>query len=472
MRFVCALVAVLAPSLSAQNGPKPNTAKPNIVLFVADDLGREIGCYGDPAIRTPNLDRLAASGVRFDEAFATTASCSASRSVILSGRHNHANGQYGHAHSFHHFVSLPGHPTLSTRLAAAGYRTARSGKFHLAPNEVYPFEQRLEGGARSPVAMADACRPLFEARDGRPFFLYFCTSDPHRGGGPVEGDPLGPDAFGNRVQGYPGIEPVTYDPATLSVPPYLPDTPTCRAELAQYAQSVARVDQGLGRLLALLEETGHRDDTLVIFTSDHGIAFAGAKTTLYEGGMRVPLVVRAPGRGKAGTTCDALVTHADLAPTILEWAGVPVQPGAMHGRSWLTAMNEQHPPGWDVAYASHTFHEVTMYYPMRVVRERRYKLIWNLAYPLPFPFATDLWASPTWREALSRGPDAAYGPWTVAGFQQRPEFELYDLEQDPWEGHNLAQDPRHAKLLDRLKSDLRAFQARTNDPWIAKWDHE
>jgi N-sulfoglucosamine sulfohydrolase len=439
----------------------------NVVLYVADDLGREIGCYGDPAVKTPHLDALAAQGVRFEHAFATTASCSASRSVILSGLHNHATGQYGHAHSFHHFKSFGKLRTLPARLSGAGYRTARIGKYHVEPQEVYPFEEVLRnpGGDRSSVQMADACRPFLEAEDERPFFLYICTSDPHRGGGKVPG---GADRFGNRKKGYPGVEEVTYDPGEVTVPTYLPDTPVSRDEWAQYAQSASRVDQGVGRLLQVLDEAGHTDDTLVLFTSDHGVAFPGAKTTCYEGGLGVPLIARAPGAIEAGQVSDAMVSHVDLAPTILAWAGVEIGAGEVHGRSWLGALED--PAGWDTVFASHTFHEVTMYYPMRVIRTRRWKLIWNVAHGLPFPFATDLWAASTWQQALAQGPRTPYGPWTVEGYVNRPRFELYDLQEDPWESTNLA--GVQGEVLEQMKAGLRGFQKRTNDPWVSKWKYE
>ena len=146
--------------------------------------------------------------------------------------------------------------------------------------------------------------------------------------------------------------------------------------------------------------------------------------------------------------------------------------GNFHGRSFLEILSQDEPRGWDQVYASHTFHEITMYYPMRVVRGRRYKLIWNLAHPLPFPFASDLWAAPTWQAQYRQGMDARYGAQTVGAYIQRPEFELYDLKHDPHEGQNLAAAPAHAETLAKLKQQLRNFQKRTNDPWILKWRYE
>ncbi len=451
-------------------GQVVEAAAKNVVLVVVDDLGFELGCYGDAAARTPNLDRLAADGALFTHAFCTTASCSASRSVILTGLYNHANGQYGHQHAEHHFSSFNRVKSLSARLSEAGYRTARVGKYHVAPEEVYAFDEALAGNARNGVQMADSSRAFLEADDARPFFLYFCTADPHRGAHD-DGGPLRPNLFGNEGQ-YHGVTSERFDPSALSVPPFLPDTAACRAELAEYYQSVSRLDQGVGRLVQMLKEAGRWDDTLLVFLSDNGIAFQGAKTTAYEPGLRLPCLVRNPYVEKRGVQCGAMITWADLAPTILEFAGAKFQPNEMHGRSFLGVLEQTDPPGFDEVYASHTFHEITMYYPMRVVRTRRHKLIWNIAHRLEYPSASDLHRSSTWQEALAHGPESLYGKRTVAAYLNRPQFELYDLKDDPDEVDNLANDPKHAELLASLKAKVRAFQERTNDPWILKWEYE
>jgi N-sulfoglucosamine sulfohydrolase len=486
-----------------------SAAERNVILFVTDDMGPDAGCYGNTVIKTPHLDALAKDGIRMTSAFCTTASCSASRSVILTGMYNHANAQYGHEHSYHHFRTFDNIRSLPVRLTEAGYRTARIGKLHVGPEEVYKFGQALPGNARSPVEMAENCRELIEAKSDQPFFLYFCTADPHRSGGGERrdgekgengGKERKADPFGNRAQGYPGITEVEYDPKEVIVPPFLPDTKACREELAEYYQSVSRIDQGLGRLVKILKESGHYDDTLLIFTSDHGIAFPGAKTNLYEPGMKVPMVVRGQRSGvrgqesverKQGTDCDAMVCHADLTPTILDYAGVlekdrkpQTAPGkakgakpqalsqGLQGKSFLPALRDPEAKGFDEVYASHTFHEITMYYPMKVVRTRTHKLIWNIAHPLPFPFASDLWEASTWQDVYQHGPNTTYGKRTVKAYIHRPQFELYDLAADPDEVKNLAADPAHKALLEELQGKIKAFQKRTNDPWILKWDYE
>lgn len=424
--------------------------KPNVVLYVVDDQGTDdAGCYGNLVIKTPGLDALAGEGTRFTHGFCTSASCSASRSVILTGRYNHATGQYGHQHSYHHFVSFPNVKTLPVLLESTGYRTISAGKYHVAPKEVYRFGQYIK--VSSPVQMAEDCRPFIVAEDSRPFFLYFCTVEPHR---PFKRD--GSDRFA---------------PKDVIVPSYLPDTPQCREELARYYGSVQRADSGLVRLMEILKETGRWDDTMIIYISDNGIAFPGAKTTLYEPGMRLPCVVRNPYAKNKGIVTDAMVTWADIAPTILDFAGALDGESGFHGRSFLSVLEEKSPKGWDEIYASHTFHEITMYYPMRVVRTRKYKLIWNIAYGLDYPFASDLWKSQTWQDILKRG-ERVYGKRAIEAYIHRPKFELYYLEDNPHEIDNLVDDPKYARVLKELKDKLKAFQKRTNDPWIIKWEYE
>ena len=451
-------------------------AQRNVVLIVTDDQGLVAGCYGNPVIKTPNVDALAADGTRFTNAYCTTSSCSPSRSVILTGIFNHANGMYGLEHGEHHFRSFDNVKSLPVMLGDAGYRTARVGKYHVGPDSVYRFDQVLGGNSRNPLDMAERSRRLIEAKSDRPFFLYFCPNDPHRGER-ANWAPHKPNSFGNEPPGKEpkGVVPVHYKPEAVIVPPFLPDTPVCRAELAQYYESISRIDQGVGRLVDILKKAGKYDDTLIVYMSDNGVPFPGAKTTVYESGLRLPCIVRNPEVKKRGVVSEAFVSWVDVTPTILDFAHVKPtgnQKLRPQGRSFLSILERKNPEGWDEVYASHTFHEVTMYYPMRVVHSGRYKLIWNIAYPLPFPFASDLYGSATWQDTLHRGDDYLYGKRTVDAYNHRPQFELYDLEADPDEIHNLADDPAQKETLVVLQEKLKQFQKRTDDPWKIKWQHE
>ncbi|MEL6107433.1 MAG: sulfatase, partial [Planctomycetota bacterium] len=487
-----------------------NATERNVIFIITDDESPTLGCYGDKAARTPAIDAIAKDGLVFLNAFATTASCSASRSVVMSGLHNHRNGQFGHQHHYHKFASF--HDVVSLALPRvmkrAGYRTAHIGKYHVAPETVYEFETYLKANSRSTVEMANKCeRFLTDRQDDRPFFLYFGTSDPHRGGGVDETSErkLKPNLFGNKPNrgAFPGVDETFFDPADVTIPPFLPDTPETREELAQYYQSCSRVDRGVARLVEILKAAGLYDKTMIVFTSDHGMAFAGGKTTVYEGGLRVPFVVRDPYQSRRGVKSKAMISHIDITPSLLDFAGgldrkknAPKRPvdakafwterdealkenrngnkpfKSYHGRSWMHVLANPDETHHETIMASHTFHEIQMYYPMRVVRDDQYKLIWNIAHPLPYPFASDLWAASSWQAQLAKGNQAPYGQMTVGRYVQRPEFELYDMRKDPNESTNLAESTGHADILERYKATLKSMQRQYDDPWVMKWEYE
>jgi N-sulfoglucosamine sulfohydrolase len=490
--LVAAIGCHVLSNITIADDQKPQPK--NVILIIADDLGKQIGAYGDQQAKTPNLDRLAKEGTRFEHAYCTTASCSASRSVILSGLYNHATGHYGHEHGDGHFSTYPSVMSLPRILADAGYRTAIVGKYHVSPESVYPFQQKLDQqtqGSRDTVQMAENVKALITEKTDQPFFLYFAPTDPHRGAGPG-----GFSNFNNKENPYK-TERHLFDAGSIPVPKWLPDLPETNAELAEYYQACNRVDQGVGRLYQILEESGQLEHTLIIFASDNGPPFPGAKTTCYEPGASLPLIVRHPQQQKKGVVTSARVTWVDLTPTILDYCGVQtpdapaVTPGhpdtvkpiknpknaknklkyAFHGRSFLSVLEQEKTEGWDEVYLSHTFHEVQMYYPMRVIISGKYKLIMNIAYQLPVPFASDLWACPTWQAARVSA-SQMYGQRTIKDLLQNKHFELYDLLEDPGELKNLAEQPAHAATLTELQEKLKAFQTRTNDPWVVKWEHE
>ncbi|MCF7838122.1 MAG: sulfatase [Candidatus Marinimicrobia bacterium] len=445
----------------------------NIVVMVADDHGREaLGCYGNPVIRTPNMDALAADGTRFTNACCTSASCAASRSAILTGLHNHTNGTYGHTHGIHHFAAFDWVKSLPAYLNEAGYRTGRVGKKHYSPEAVYPFQWGEPDTAfgRDDVAAAASCREFLSGPD--PFFLYWCSYNPHRSGEVLASHPCQPNRFGNPETAFPGDEETAYRDDEVLVPSFLSDTPEARAELTQYYQSISRLDRGIGHLIQLLKETGQYDRTLIIYISDNGAAFPASKTTLYDPGMRLPCLVRAPDQPAAGRVRDELVSWTDITPTVLDYAGVTTPPDAFFGASWRPLLQSAGPAPWrESVYGAHTFHEITNYYPMRVIRTQRYKFIWNIAHPLSYTFASDLWDSATWK-AVRRDQPAQFGARTVAAYLQRPRFELYDLQADPDELDNLAERPEHQAQVEAFCEQIKDFQQRTKDPWFHKWEHE
>ena len=447
-----ALVAACPEARADDDKPAPRR---NVLLMIGDDHGLQLGCYGDRFIRTPHLDRLAAAGVRFTHAFATVSSCSPSRSVLFTGLHNHTNGQYGLAHAEHNFHTRGSVQSLPRLLGAHGYRTAVLGKLHVIPQAVYPFTEEIHAGLqgnRGVTEMADAARQFFSA-DDQPFLLVVGYADPHRAG----------KGFGND-RSYKGVEKVTYSPDQVEVPYFLPDRPEVRQDLADYYESISRLDQGVGLMLRALEESGRAEETLVIYLSDNGMPFVGAKTSLYDSGIRLPLIITSPTLGNRGLVNHAMVSWVDIAPTILHWAGAKPPSDELPGRSLLPILEQENPPDWDTVFASHTFHEITMYYPMRAVRTRRWKFIRNLVPGAECRPASDLWGSPSWQGILQRG-DTMMGARRVADYLHRPAEELYDLDRDPNELKNLASDPKYADALNELRTKLRDFQQRTKDPW-------
>ena len=448
--FIGAMAALpAAAQLSAQSA----TPRRSVMLLIGDDHGFEMGAYSHPVIQTPNLDRLAAEGVRFTNAFCTTASCSASRSVILTGLHNHTNGQFGHAHGYNHFSSHDWVKSLPALLKPQGYTTGVIGKLHVEPAAIYPFDFSRLNDPRNVVRMAEEARQFFNQCAGTPFFLLVGFADPHRSA----------LRFGNE-KSYPGVEPVVYSPDDVIIPPFLPNQPEVRTELAEYYQSVSRMDLGVGMMLKALEAAGRSDETLVLYISDNGMPFPGAKTTLYDPGVNLPMIVRSPAQKERSRVQDAMVTYTSITPTILDWTGVPPPDYPLHGASILPILEESSPKGWDEVYFSHTFHEITMCYPMRGMRTRKYKYLHNLIHDQVYPFASDLYDSPTWQGVLQRG-DKQMGVKNVEAFLRRPEEELYDLENDPHELHNLAGSEKYAAVLEDLREKTRAFQKSTQDPW-------
>ncbi len=441
--------AAVAAPLIAQ--PRPR----NILFLIADDLGLHTGAYGDRTAVTPHLDQLAAEGTRFTNAFCATASCSPSRSVMLTGLHTHTSGQYGLAHSVHHQSLLPKSKPLPTLLHGAGYKTGVVGKLHVEPPSSFHWDwNESTDGGRNGVAMAAKARKFVESAGSSPWYLHVGFTDPHRAA----------QGFGNRD--YPGITARKFDPAKVPVPSFLPDNAAVREEMADYYESVHRLDQGVGAFVKMLKDAGQYDQTLIVFLSDNGIPFPNSKTTLYDSGTRLPMIVRHPEVAARGVSCDAMVSYTDLVPTFLECAGAKGPDYPLPGRSILPLVGQKTGPGRDEVFFSHQFHEVTMYYPMRGIRTRQFKYIRNLAHPLPFPFASDLWSSKMWQSVRLLGDQARLGQRLVKDYLHRPEEELYDIQTDADEVRNLAASPAHRATLEALRGRVHQWRKATGDPWL------
>ncbi|KAH8897467.1 alkaline phosphatase-like protein [Thozetella sp. PMI_491] len=440
----------------------------NVLLLIADDLGRQVGCYGDDIAQTPNLDRLASEGIRFTKAFASTASCSGSRTTIYTGLHTHHNGQYGLASHRHHFQTFDHVETAPGLLSRHGYLTGIIGKVHVGPKEVYPWEIREESDTRDVAKISDRTAAFFDRSktESRPFFLTVGFVDPHRDRSRA--------GFGNTADYDTRVKTVKFDAEKVHVPDFLTDSPGTRQELASYYESINRLDQGVGLILAGLDNAGLRDETLVIFLSDNGPPFVNSKTTLYDAGVNLPFIVRPPSSSdtsSVGIVNPNLISYVDILPTILEYAGHPEENERRFprvGRSFLSILTEtQELASWDHVYGSHTFHEVTNYWPTRYLRDRQFKYHRNIAHRLDFPFAADLYGSLAWDDVRNQvETPKRIGTRRLTDYFLRPPEELYDLEADPLEVNNLARDPQHAGRLQRMRQQLEDWQRRTEDPWL------
>ncbi len=432
--------------------------RPNLVLIIADDMGwNDSGAYGNLAVHTPNIDRLAEEGMRFDRAFLTASSCSPSRSSILTGRYPHATD----AEQLH--WPLPGnHLTLAEELRSAGYWCAAAGKWHLgdavkdrfdvirgASTSGFVLPSGTPGGAPARmVARADpsGCGqwvPTLRARPrDRPFFLWLAAIDPHRGYEEGAFDP-------------------PHDPARVVVPPYLPDTPQTRADLALYYDEIARLDRHVGLVMDELAAQGVGDDTLVLFLSDNGRPFPRDKTTLYDGGIKTPWIVRWPALVKAGSVSQSLVSAVDIAPTFLELADVETGP-TFQGVSFAPVLRNPASTVREHAFAEDHWHDYEDH--GRAVTDGRYKLIRNDYFDLPGTPPADAGRSPTFQVMRTLRDQGRLSPAQRAVFTQpRPQYELFDLTSDPDELENLAEDPAFRDLRRRLEAALAEWAEDTDD---------
>jgi N-sulfoglucosamine sulfohydrolase len=446
------LVAALLSSVGLASAAE---SPPNVLLIVSEDNGPELGCYGDRFARTPHLDRLAASGLRFDRAYVTQAGCSQSRSSIFTGLYPHQNGQIALAtHRFRMFS--PDTPNLPATLRAAGYRTGVVGKIHVLPEGAFAFSYANNGrhnsfANRDVLAVAREAATFLAGCDGAPFFLMVNYSDAHL-------------PWHQQQRGLPETPLTAADVAPL---PYVGlRTPKALAGTANYYNCISRLDTGVGALLAELEKSGRAADTLVIYLGDHGAQMPRGKMTSYEGGVRIPLLVSWPGRIPAGIADRRLVSTIDIFPTILAACRLPAL-ASLAGRSLLPASAREPAPPWrEYLFTEFTAHWPETYFPSRTVRDDRFKLIVNLIPDRPNPLYRYYCGHPT-VGAFDYGFDRAALPprfhAAFATFARPPRFELYDLVADPHELRNLADDPAYTAEISRLHRVLVEWQERTGD---------
>jgi len=427
---------LFAPACRAQPAAAKSAAPPGILVLVADDMSRDyLGCYGNRFIHTPNLDALAREGMRFNRGYVTSAQCSPSRSSIFAGRSPHAIGT-----SRLHADLRSDVPTVVEPLKAKGYFTGMYRKNHLGND----FLKRLDfyGGEKESFATFFDRLP-----QGRPFFLWVGFLDPHR-------SPTNYDHIKGRVAS-------PHNPANVLVPPFLPDTPAMREDLALHCDAISRLDQECGDVLKLLRERGLADSTIVVFLGDNGMPYPRAKSTCYEAGINVPLIIRWPGRAGAGSVTDELVSMLDLSATWLDAAGLPPL-RTTEGRSLVKLLTGRPHEARRYVFAERNWHDT--WDPMRAIVSDRYALICNYRPEVSYRGALDHESAPPWGIMDAERKAGRLRPELEPLFHSpRPPVEFYDLQKDPNQFHNLADDASVAGERDAMLLALDRWMRESND---------
>jgi N-sulfoglucosamine sulfohydrolase len=424
--------------------------RPNFVIIIGDDISAEdLGCFGNPAIRTPNIDRLAAGGRVFDHAYVTTSSCSPSRGSILTSRYPHNLEAAAELHG----ALPPGLPLLPRLLREAGYHTVQSGKAHFGENPeqvtgpaLAAFDVTGDGDRRTPGGGRGGeerwVDRLRERPPGRPFFMWFAAHDAHR--------VWDADSFDGMTR-----------PADVRVPPGLADTPGTRADLAHYYDEIMRLDYHVGEVVRELARQQVLDETVIVFLTDNGRPFPRAKTRLYDEGIKTPLIIRAPAAVPRPGRTAALASAIDLAPTILELAGV-ARPATFQGVSLRPVLRDPDATVRDYVFAEQNWHNFTAH--VRMVRRGNLVYMRNAWPDLPLPGASDTFYTPS-AEALKtlRATGRLTGLQADVFLAPRPAEEFYDLTRDPWQQENLALAAEPPAGLAQLRAVLDRWTAETGD---------
>lgn len=458
MTFMRLPISELLPSSEDVESARKATGqiRPNVLLIVSEDNGAELGCYGDPYVKTPHLDQLADDGCRFTNAYVPHPVCSASRAAFLTGLYPFQNGQIGLA--THRYAMYRAWDNIPSILKSHGYQTGMIGKLHVNPESAFPFDYRaIKGNGFNDRPMSkyvEAAAQFFEKAD-KPFFLAVNFPDAHF--------PLLRQQYGlpNQPLAAGDVKPLPF----IGV-----DTPRLRKGTADYYNCLMRLDAGVGMLLRRLERSGKAENTLVIYLGDHGAQFSRGKATCYEGGLKIPMLVRWPGKVRRNTVSEKLVSTVDILPTILDAANLPAR-DSLPGKSLLPLASGKQGEWRDYLFAERTAYSADSFYPQRTLRDARYKLILNLMPDRTNPVADAYLnhynsfyiygTSQAEIEASSKAIQNAYATW-----KSPPAIELYDLWTDPWEFENLAGMEPHQETQERLRRELQRFREKHNDPLL------
>jgi len=456
------LIFGLIATVTAQTGNRLN-----ILLITVDDMSCDsIGAFGCKVPdTTPNIDRLASEGLRFEYAHVQVGNCMPSRNVMQSGRYPHNNGVEGF-----YQVKNPDYPILPDLMKEHGYFIGIKGKVsHTTPYTPYDWDIVLEPESKKDqrnkesfyrltkqgIATADAA--------GKPFYLIMNITDPHK---PFYGmdkhqnlidDPLKPSKI--------------FTENDIVVPGFLPDTPAIRKEVAHYYSSVRRADDCVGAILQALHESSHERNTVVMFLSDHGMPLPFAKTTVYHHGTRTPWIVRWPGVTRPGSIdSEHMISAVDLAPTILEIVGIP-NPGGMDGRSFAPLLRGEKQSGRDMIFKEYNENSGGFRHPMRCVQTKNFCYIFN-----PWSDGTNVFKTATtgtiaYREMQRLAKTDPNVAARLELFNHRVPEELYDIRKDPDSLRNLINSPEYQKELNRLRKALEDWMEQTGDHMLPVMRH-
>ena len=402
--------------------------KPNILYIHSHDTGRYVQPYGH-GIPTPNIQLLADQGALFREAFCAAPTCSGSRASLLTGQYCHNNGMLGLAHRGWSLNDYRQHWVHALR--RAGYRSVLIGEQHVSEDPaVIGYDEEIEIASHHATDVAPMANETM-GRLAEPWFMSVGFFETHR-------------TF---------RAPTSVRDTLYSLPPRnLPDTPATREDMAAFKASARSLDQGIGAVLNELHRLGLAERTLIICTTDHGLAFPNAKATLYDRGTGVMLLMRGPGGFSGGKVIDAMVSHLDIYPTLCELAGIEA-PDFLQGKSLMPLVERRSGELHEAIFSEMTFHAA--YQPQRAVRTRRWKYIRRF-HDYPHPVLSNCDDSATKQLWVEHG-------W---GEQVVPEEQLYDLIFDPNEAASLHDSAEHAEVLRSMRERLVAWMRETDDPLL------
>ncbi len=418
--------------------------KPNVLIVIADDCSYyDIGCFGSQNHRTPNIDKLAQEGLKFNNAFNSNSMSAPTRMSLYTGIYSVKHGGYPNGTITH---VKPGTKSIPHYLGDLGYRVGLSGKTHIRPDECFPFEEvkgfKKNCNGEDTSYTLDGVTEFIGRSNTQPFCLVVASINPHA---PWTGKPRNPN---------------TYNAAQLELPPYWVDTPETREEYMNYLHEVDLLDQEVGDVVQVLKDKNQFDNTLIIFVSEQGTKHAGAKWTVWNPGTKSAMVAYWKGKIAAGRETSALVQYEDITPTLIDLAGGTV-PSVIDGKSMKNLLMGNTDEHLDYVFCVHNnLPAGDDGYPIRSVSDGKYKLVWNLTPHKTYSVVANQNAAYylSWKAV-----DSDHARFIVNRYENRPEFEFYDVENDIFELTNLVGDAQHAERISNLKNVLKTWMESKGD---------